>query len=272
MLTRLWPNLFPAQSVWLGLAQAAIVAVLALVVLLLTRREGIRLQRQGIEAMTRGIVQIVLVGLVLGFMLKGPLVLGIIALAVMVVAAAFIASRRVRDVPRAFAIALVGIGLGGITTIALMTLAGVIQPQISDLVPVGSMIIANCMNTCAQALERFRSDVAAHVGQIDAALALGAAPPVTVAPYSQAAMESSMIPRIDALASLGIVWIPGLMAGMLIANADPIYAAVYQFAVIAMIFASSALTALAAVILLRKQAFSPAEQLVLRTIERPRSR
>jgi putative ABC transport system permease protein len=249
--------------------QAAIVAALALLVLLLTRREGIRMQRQGLEAMVRGIVQIVLVGLVLGAMLRGPWVVGIIALAIMIVVAAIIASRRVRDVPHAFTIALVGIAVGGASTTALMALAGVIQLQISDLVPVGSMIIANCMNTCAQAMERFRSDVSAHVGQIEAALSLGAPPQVTVAPYSQTAMESSMIPRIDALASLGIVWIPGLMAGMLIAKADPIYAAVYQFAVITMIFASSAITSLAAVVLLRKQAFSSAEQLLLRTITPP---
>jgi len=31
------------------------------------------------------------------------------------------------------------------------------------------MIIANAMNACAQAVERFRADVTAHVGQIEAA-------------------------------------------------------------------------------------------------------
>jgi len=36
------------------------------------------------------------------------------------------------------------------------------------------MIIANAMNACAQAIERFRSEILAHVGQIEAGLSLGA--------------------------------------------------------------------------------------------------
>jgi putative ABC transport system permease protein len=53
-------------------------------------------------------------------------------------------------------------------------------------------------------------------------------------------VRASLIPRIDSLRSLGIVWIPGLMAGMVLAGSDPVYAAIYQFVVIAMVFASSA--------------------------------
>ena len=109
-----------------------------------------------------------------------------------------------------------------------MTLAGVIAPEIGSLVPVGSMIIANAMNSCAQALERFRAEVTAHTGQIEAGLALGAEPEQLVARYVQSAVTASLIPRIDSLASLGIVWIPGLMAGMLLSGSDPIYAAIYQ--------------------------------------------
>ena len=60
------------------------------------------------------------------------------------------------------------------------------------------------------------------------------------------------------------VWIPGLMAGMILAGSDPIYAAIYQFVVIAMIFASSGLTSLISTLLIRRQAFTAAEQLILR--------
>jgi putative ABC transport system permease protein len=53
----------------------------------------------------------------------------------------------------------------------------------------------------------------------------------------QTSFEASLIPAIDSLRSLGIVWIPGLMAGMLLSGARPVYAAVYQFVVVAMISA-----------------------------------
>jgi putative ABC transport system permease protein len=54
------------------------------------------------------------------------------------------------------------------------------------------------------------------------------------------------------------------MAGMLISGADPRYAAIYQFVTIAMMFAAAGFTALLSSLLIRSQAFSPAEQLTLR--------
>jgi putative ABC transport system permease protein len=80
----------------------------------------------------------------------------------------------------------------------------------------------------------------------------------------QASVQAGLIPRVDSLRSLGIVWIPGLMAGMILSGVDPVYAAVYQFAVIAMIFAASGLTAVVTTLLIRSRAFSPAKQLILR--------
>ena len=70
--------------------------------------------------------------------------------------------------------------------------------------------------------------------------------------------------RLLNLRSLGIVWIPGLMAGMILAGSDPVYAAIYQFVVIAMIFASSGVTSVVSTLLVRPHAFSEDEQLVLR--------
>jgi UDP-glucose/iron transport system permease protein len=131
-------------------------------------------------------------------------------------------------------------------------------------VPVGSMIIANAMNACAQSMERFRADVRAHVGQIEAALALGAAPAVTVSQFAQSAVYASLLPRLDMLKSLGLVWIPGVMAGMLVSGASPIYAGIFQFIIVAMILAASGVAGLVATLLMRARIFSAAEQLTLR--------
>ena len=150
---------------------------------------------------------------------------------------------------------------------AVMTWAGVIDTAITSLIPVGSMIIANAMNTNGLALNRFRSEVLAHTGEIETALALGATPRATVERYAETSIHSSLIPAIDNLRSLGIVWIPGLMTGMLLSGARPLYAAIYQFVVIAMILASSGLTSLLSTTMIQARAFSPAEQLVLKGAE-----
>jgi putative ABC transport system permease protein len=106
--------------------------------------------------------------------------------------------------------------------------------------------------------------VFAHVGKIETDLSLEADSRQSVALYVQASFEASLIPAIDSMRSLGIVWIPGLMAGMLLSGSRPIYAAIYQFVVLAMIFAASGLTPLVSTLLIRTHAFTAAEQLLLR--------
>lgn len=248
----------------LGLVQAAITIVLSLLVVLLARRRAIHLERETLVALIRGLIQVVAVGSVLLLFLQAPLWTSTIVLVAMLLAAASIAARRSRSIPGAFRVSLLSIALGSGLVIGSMTLVGVIRPVPSSLIPVGSMLIAGAMNINALALERFRSEVMAHTGQIEAALALGAAPSQTVEPYVQAAVEASLIPRIDSLRSLGIVWIPGLMAGMVLSGEDPVYSAIYQFVVITMLFATGGLTAVSSTLLIRSQVFTPAQQLILR--------
>jgi putative ABC transport system permease protein len=260
VLTRFLPD-----PLLLGMAQAGVAALLALLVALLARRQAIHLERETTVALLRGLVQVVAVGSVLVLLFQTPLWTSTLVLVAMSVLAANIAARRAQGIPGAFRVSLQGIGLGAGLVILAMTWLGVIEAKMGAVIPLGSMLVANSMNTCALALERFRSEVESHTGQIEAALALGVSPAQATARYTQAAVQASLIPRIDSLRSLGIVWIPGVMAGMVLAGSDPVQAAIYQFVVIAMIFAGSGLTALISVLRIRSYAFSPSEQLILRS-------
>ena len=247
----------------LGLAQSAAAALVALCVVLLARRRGIHLESETMIAMLRGLVQIIAVGSVLLLLLRGPRWTSVFLLMAMIAAAGATSARRAKNVPGAFRVSAWSIAMGAGSVIVLMTWLGVIDTAITALVPVGSMLIANAMNTNGLALNRFRADVLAHVGEIETALALGADAKASLAPYVQASFEASLIPAIDSLRSLGIVWIPGLMAGMLLSGARPIYAAIYQFVVLAMIFAASGLTSLASTLMIRSHVFTQADQLLL---------
>jgi putative ABC transport system permease protein len=247
----------------LGLAQAGIAALAAMAVVLLARKRSIHLESETVIAMVRGLVQIVAVGSILVLLLRGPRWTSVFLLAAMIVAAGATSARRAKGIPQAFRVSAWAIAAGAGSIIALMTWLGVIDTAITSLVPVGSMLIANAMNTNGLALNRFRSDILSHVGEVETALALGASGKRSVAPYVQASFEASLIPAIDSLRSLGIVWIPGLMAGMLLSGARPLYAAIYQFVVLAMIFAASGLTALVSTVLIRERIFTSAEQLLL---------
>jgi putative ABC transport system permease protein len=252
------------DPLWQVSAQAVIAIVFTLGVVWLASWQRVHLERETVIALARGLVQVVLVGSVLLLIFRGPLWLGVPALLAMMGVAGWTAAQRVRSIPGALSAASWSIVIGSGLVILIMALLGGIEPRLEVLIPVGSMLIASAMNTCAQALERLRSEVEAHRGQIEAGLALGAAPRQTIEPYVQAAVYASMIPKIDSLRSLGIVWIPGLMAGMILAGSDPIYSSIYQFVVLALLYACSALTAILATILIRSHLFTQAEQLALR--------
>jgi putative ABC transport system permease protein len=257
-------NALIKNQVALGFAQAGLAALFALAVAAAAGRRGIRLKRETLVALARGLAQIVAVGAVLAALLRGPRWTSPFMLACMIAAAAGTSVRRTRDVPGVFRLSLYSIALGAGSMIALFALLGVIDTAVTSLIPVGSMLIANAMNGNAIALERFRADVRAHVGEIETALSLGAPAAATVAPYAQAGLMASLIPSINNLRSLGIVWIPGLMAGMVLSGSSPVYASIYQFVVLAGILASSGLTCLISTSLMANRAFSPAEQLLLR--------
>lgn len=249
----------------LSLLQAAVAAAAAFAVALLARGRRIHVEADLAIALARGIAQITAVGSVLLLMLSGPRWFGVLALAGMVIAAAATSARRAQQIPGALQVSLYALATGAGSVIAIMTFFGVIGTAVTVFVPVGSMLIASAMNANGLALDRFRAEVMAHAGQIEAALALGAAPEASVAPFVQSAFRASLIPAIDNLRSLGIVWIPGLMTGMVLSGTPPLQAAIYQFVTIAMIFASSGLTCLIGTTLVRLRAFSSADQLVLRS-------
>lgn len=262
MLTEVFGSL--DGTLMLGLARAAGAVALCAAVVVLCRRFEVHVEREAALSITRGLVQMVLVGMILALLLHGGLLIGAIILLLMAGAAAVTASRRSQAINGSLLISFWAITVGSGTVIAVMIASGTLQTDIAMLVPVGSMIIANSMNACAQAAERFRADVITHMGQIEAGLALGADPTVAVAPYVRSAVYASLLPRLDMLKSLGLVWIPGVMAGMMVSGANPVYAGIYQFIIVAMILASSGLAGLVVTLLMRTRAFSSDAQLTLR--------
>src|SRR5689334_17860994 len=99
---------FNEHPIAIRAAQAIVVSAVALAVAFGGRRQGIMLFGQTLIAIVRGLVQIILVGLVLVFILDKPPIVSIPVLAVMIITAAIISGRRSRGTPAAFQGALYG--------------------------------------------------------------------------------------------------------------------------------------------------------------------
>lgn len=90
------------------------------------------------------------------------------------------------------------------------------------------MIIANAMKTNSLTLDRFKGEIQSNRAEIEAVLALGVRSEAVISEYVTTSVRASLIPMVDSLKSLGLVYIPGMMSGMNLAGANPIYAAEYQ--------------------------------------------
>jgi len=62
-------------------------------------------------------------------------------------------------------------------------------------------------------------------------------------------MRAGMIPSINALMAVGLVFIPGMMSGQILAGVDPLASIRYQIVVMLMLVASTAMGTLLVILL-----------------------
>ena len=111
------------------------------------------------------------------------------------------------------------------------------------------------------ALDRLKDELQDKRDEIEVGLALGGPPRAVLARHLRTSVQASLIPVVDSLKSLGWVWIPGVMAGMILGGENPVYAALYQFVIMAMIFAAGGLTSMLTGLLMGRRVITEAEQL-----------
>ena len=247
--------------VWNGLLQVAAASLLALVVLGLSYVRGLDLESELGRAFVRGFVQVLAMGAFIGILFSLPFAWSAVVILAMIGVAAWISKDRGEGIPGVLRASLVSIFAGAGLVIVMMLAAGAIEPTIRNLVPVGGMIIANAMKTNSLALDRFRGEIESNRTEIEAVLALGVPPKRVISEYVTTSVRASLIPMVDSLRSLGLVYIPGMMSGMILAGANPIYAAEYQFVIMGMLFAAGGLTSMASTYLISQYAFTDAHQL-----------
>jgi putative ABC transport system permease protein len=212
-------------------------------------------------ATVRTYVQLLALGLVLRWAFAADRwwwVVGI--LAIMTVAAARIILRRAPDAPSGlFLAAVTSMAVTGITvTFAVTGLVIGADPWYSPryVIPIAGMVLGNSMTGIALSLERVFADLDARAGEIRAMTALGASPWEAAHPSVRAALRAGLIPAINSMAAAGIVFIPGMMTGQILAGADPLEATKYQIVVMLMVAAAEIVGAALAVLMSYRRRFS----------------
>lgn len=132
-------------------------------------------------------------------------------------------------------------------------------------IPLGGMVIGNSMTAIAIGLERLLGELRSKRPEIEMKLSMGADSREATGPIVRNALQAGMIPSINSMMTVGVVFIPGMMTGQILAGSDPVTAIKYQIVVMIMLTGSTALGTLAAVLLVRDRCFTRHMQLVLRS-------
>ena len=131
-------------------------------------------------------------------------------------------------------------------------------------IPLCGMVIGNSMNAVAVSLDRLLSDLRKRRLEVEMMLCLGADFKEASADVLRSAMRAGMIPSINSMMAAGVVFIPGMMTGQILAGADPLVAIRYQIVVMVMLVGSTAVSSLMVLLVGRRLCFGPAHQLLPR--------
>jgi len=249
-------------SVW----QLALALLLVLVVIVVSVLQRVGLERDLVIGAVRTTVQLYLVGLILAAVFAAATWYWVVLILVVMTAVATHAavSRLGRPLPGAHWIAALSLSVSTAVTLAWV-IGAIVQvrpwwePQY--IIPIAGMILGNSMTSAALAGDRLQSDLRARRDEVEARLALGFGGREALQPLVRAALRAAMMPTVNAMMVVGVVQLPGMMTGQILAGSSPLLAIRYQIVVVFMQAAATAIGSLLFVRLAAGRYLTAAHQL-----------
>ncbi len=239
-----------------------VAAGLVLLLAGLSWRLHLGIGRRMLIASVRSTVQLLLLGLVLKalFSSTNPWLIAALATVMLAVAGYEVMARqkyRLRGIW--------GYGTGALSmflssfSIAVLTLLVLLQPTPwytpQYAIPLLGMLLGNTMTGIAVTLDSLTRQTVEKRQQIEARLALGQTAAEAIGDIRRDALRSGLIPIVNSMATAGIVSLPGMMTGQILAGSPPMEAAKYQLLILFLIAAGTGLGSMAAVLLGSKRLF-----------------
>jgi putative ABC transport system permease protein len=246
----------------LGTVDLALAAALVLLLAALSWQLHLQIGRRMLIAGARSVVQLLLIGLVLKtlFASSNPWLIGALATVMLGVAGYEVMSRQQYRFRGAW-----GYGTGTLAMflssfcITVLALVVILQPtpwyMPQYAVPLLGMILGNTMTGIAVALDNLTRQTIDKRRQIEARLALGDSAGEAIAAIRRDALRSGLIPVVNAMTTAGIVSLPGMMTGQILAGSPPLEAAKYQVLILFLIAAGTGFGSVAAVMIGSRRLF-----------------
>ena len=228
-------------------------ALLLLIPIIISYKEGLHIIKDLVVASIRAVVQLLILGLILEYIFKIDQVwILLIAVLVIIINASWNTINRASPVMHhVFWISFVSIFISTAIPLACAVLAGAIDFKANDAI-----------NLAYQNLDRaFVRDV----DDIESKLTLAATPKLASKGAIRESIRLAIVPTIDSVKTYGLVSIPGMMTGLIIGGMAPLQAIKFQLLVVFIHTTATIMSALIATYLSYGQFFNARHQLVART-------
>ena len=234
--------------------QLSLALALVLLLALVTHLARLGLARSLLVGATRTILQLALIGLVLEalFAVGTLLWVSLLAMTMLLLAGREVMARQKRRLKGWWAY-----GIGTLSmfvssfAVAILTLVVIIGPDPWYLpqyaIPLLGMLLGNTMTGVALSLDRLTEMAWQQRAAIENRLMLGESGSDALAPIRREALRAGMIPSINAMAAAGIISLPGMMTGQILAGTAPALAVKYQILIMLIIVLGTGVGAMMAV-------------------------
>ena len=241
--------------------------VFILILLGIVKYKSVGHKNQIILASIRMTLQLILVGYVLTYIFDNPgIILTMGILVTMETFAIFNIFSRVQNHISKSLKKIIAISMITGTTISIFYFLLIVinlQPWFKPqyFIPLSGMLIGNSMTGIALGVEGLINGIKDNKQMIENALMLGAHPIHASREISNRAFYNAILPTLNSMLGMGIVFLPGMMTGQILAGTAPLTAIRYQIAIMMGILGSVTLTVFLMVNLGTKSFFNDRAQI-----------
>lgn len=257
------------KVITLQIWQMAAAYIFIAILLFIVKLRGIPREKEILISSARMTLQLILTGYILMYLFQNSHpAFTIIVIGVMEVFAIYNIFKRVKaklsqKIKRIIAISMV---LGTTSSllyfiVVVINLSPWYDPRY--FIPIAGMLIGNSMTAISLGVNKLIDGMTAQKHLLESALMLGATPKMASKEIVNNAFDSAILPTINSMVGMGIVFLPGMMTGQILSGVSPFTAIEYQIAIMLGILGSVALTVILFVQLGYKTFFNEQQQLYI---------
>ncbi len=258
-----------SEIIELSFSQLAAAYVFVIVLIVIVKAKGIPREKDILLASVRMTLQLMLTGYVLVLVFENPHpAITLLAILLMQTFAVFNIYKRIKSPLSTAMKQIIAFAMISGTALSLFFFILVVirlnpwyHPQY--FIPLGGMIIGNSMTGIALGASNLVDGIHKQRHIIEGSLMLGATPQEAVRSLANGAFDAAILPTINSMLGMGIVFLPGMMTGQILSGVSPTTAIEYQIAIMLGIAGSVTLTVFLMVHLGAKSFFNQQKQLTL---------